>query len=407
MKKLPAILIALTVLIVLGLILLPFSPRLLQKLKNGIHDLRGSNPVTSSLTHIIQTNPAPGATPDIIGPLISRNLPAFTNSEGTAASNGNDDSYDTTWDSLGSQGWLAYDLSSVPANQRTQVLLAWYNETGNYNHTLIGYEAYNIPENYTIEVNAAKGGGQPPTTGWVVKTTVTANHLHSRQHVIDMNGANWIRINVTAVDGSEGNEYISINMDIYNAVPALNDDWIIYGSSSVEGALGHETINNVKALAQLVNAKDAARYPVQEDGGIGYLTTADGVKYLPGWLQLFPGKYVGLGYGNNDALDCVNPQTFYTNDVAMVEDVLHAGKVPVVPTLSWGKNANLQNCGPALNAKIAELYQAFPQIVHGPDLWDFFKAHPELISSDDIHPNDVGFGDYRQMWADVVLAQHV
>ena len=44
-----------------------------------------------------------------------------------------------------------------------------------------------------------------------------------------------------------------------------------------------------------------ALFPAQEAGGIGFLTSADGAKYINTWLQLFPGKYVALSYGTNDA----------------------------------------------------------------------------------------------------------
>ena len=59
--------------------------------------------------------------------------------------------------------------------------------------------------------------------------------------------------------------------------------------------------SGVKAFAQLINARAPAYFPAQEAGGIGFLTSADGAKYINTWLQLFPGKYVALSYGTNDA----------------------------------------------------------------------------------------------------------
>ncbi|HLI68132.1 MAG TPA: SGNH/GDSL hydrolase family protein [Ktedonobacteraceae bacterium] len=333
-------------------------------------------------------------------------MPAFSSSAAYPASNADDSSYDTTWRSQGAPAWLAYDLSSVPATKRSTILLVWYNDdTGLYDHTLIGYPAYNLPKDYTIEVNAAPGGGQAPKTGWVVKATVKNNHFHSRQHVIDMEGYNWIRMNITAIDGSVENEDASLNLDIFDARTALSDDWIFYGDSITAGAMGHQTLNGVLSFSQLINAKVPNSYPVQEAGGTGYLTSADGAKDLATWLALFPGKYVGLSYGTNDALGCVNPDTFYSNYVAMIQDVLRAGKVPLVPRIPWGKDANIQRCGPALNAQIEKLYSTFPQIIHGPDFWGFFQNQQNLISNDTIHPTDAGFAAYRQQWANTMLAE--
>lgn len=339
------------------------------------------------------------------GPLISRNVPVFASASAYSASNANADQYDTPWRSRGVPAWLVYDLSRVPVAHRRQLLVVWYNGTGNYDHTMIGYPAYNIPQDYTIDANAAPGSDQPPATGWVTLATVRGNHYHSRQHVVNLTGYNWIRMRITAIDGSVQNEDASLNMDVYDAGTALQDDWIFYGDSITAGAMGHQTFNDIVSFAQLVNAHLPTRYPAQESGGIGYLTSTDAVKYLNTWLSLFPGKYVGLSYGTNDALGCLNPAMFYTNYATMVRDVLRAGKIPVIPHIPWGRHTRVQRCAPPLNAQIDALYAAFPQIIHGPDLWTFFQAHQDLISSDNIHPTSAGFGAYRQQWAEAMLTE--
>jgi hypothetical protein len=333
-------------------------------------------------------------------PVISRNVPVFASSAEYATTNANNENYDASWRSNGTPAWLAYDLSSIPAVERSKVLLVWYNETGNYDHTLIGYPAYNIPQDYTVDVNPAAGGGSPPKEGWVTLATLKENHYHSRQHLIDMAGNNWIRMNVTAVDGSVQNYDTEIKMDVYDATYATNDDWIFYGDSITAGAMSHRTSGGVKSFAQLINATVSNRFPVQESGGTGFLTSADGGKYINTWLRLFPGKYVALAFGTNDALGCVDPDMFYTNYVKMVQAVINLGKIPVVPLIPWGRNMNILNCGSTLNARIDSLYKAFPQILKGPDLWTFFKSHQNLISNDNIHPTkEEGFGAYRQQWA--------
>ncbi len=363
-----------------------------------IHEKKAAFPKATHLCH----EHSPG-TASI--PLISRSVPAFASSASYPASNANDDSYDTTWRSQSTPAWLAYDLSSVPASQRGKVLVAWYNETYNYDHTIIRYDAYNMPQDYTIDVNAGRGGNSPPGTGWITLVTVKGNHYHSREHVVDMAGKNWIRMNVTAVDGSVQNFDASINMDIYSESYGAVDDWVFFGDSITAGAMEHSTTGGVKSFAQLINARLPNHFPAQEAGGIAYLTSADGAKYINTWLQLFPGTYVALSYGTNDANGCVNADDFYNNYVTMVQAVLHAGKSPVVPRIPWGRTANIQNCGPALNARIDALNQAFPQIIKGPDLWTFFLHNQNLISNDNIHPTDAGFGAYRQQWANAMLTE--
>lgn len=349
----------------------------------------------------VVSQPSGLATP---GPVISRNVPAFASSGYYPASNANDNNYDKSWRSQGTPAWLAYDLSNVKASERQKVLVVWYNQTLAYDHTIIEENAYNMPRDYTLDVNNAPGGSKPPDQGWITLVTVKGNHYHSRQHILDLAGNNWIRIDITAVDGSLENFDVALKMDVYDANYGTSDDWIFFGDSITAGGMGHWTVGNgVKTFAQLINEHALDNFPVQEAGGIGYLTSADGAKYLNTWLELFPGKYVGLSYGTNDAIDCISADSFYNNYVTMVQDVLSDGKIPVIPHIPWGEHPNIQRCGPALNAKIDALYTAFPKIIKGPDLWTLFQTRPQLISKDTIHPTDTGFGVYRQQWANAML----
>ena len=240
-------------------------------------------------------------------PVISRGKPAFASS-GTA-SGANDSSYSTYWRSNGAPAWLAYDLSSVPAAHRGQVVVGWYNDpiTTPYDHTVTGDAAYNNLGSYTIQVNPAAGGGQPPANGWVTLATVTNNRYHSRTHLLDMTGNNWLRINVTATDGSNGNNDAEMNMDVHDAsADGASDSWIFYGDSITEDGMPHEPVSGSSPnFSQLVNAVRPAYFPAYEDGGIGGLVSGDGASHINSWLSTFPGRYVGLAYGTNDANGCI------------------------------------------------------------------------------------------------------
>lgn len=334
--------------------------------------------------------------------VISRNVPAYASSGN--ASDANSDNYDAAWRSNGTHSWLTYDLSHVPQARRNAVLLVWYNPSYNYDNTLIKSFSYNVPQDYTIDVNPAPAAANPPDSGWITRVKVTGSHYHSRQHVIDMRGDNWVRINVTAVDGASENYDVKIKMDVYDASYALANDWIFYGDSITAGSMVNYTTDGVPGFSQLIHNQVPDQFPVQEDGGIGYLTSVDGANYLPTWLALFPGKYVALSYGTNDAIGCRDPNAFWGNYVTMVQAVLKSDKIPIIPHIPWGRMSNLQACVPLLNAKIDALYQAFPRIVKGPDLWSFFKSHQNLISSDNIHPTDAGIAAYRQQWTAAMLA---
>ena len=203
-------------------------------------------------------------------PVISRDKPVFASSAQYPAANANDASYGTFWRSSG-PAWLAYDLSSVPAFQRGRVDVAWYNDptTGAYDHALGGGPAYNNVGAYTIEANPGPGSGSPPTSGWVVLATVSGNTFHSRAHVVDMTGMNWIRINVTQTDGSTGNNDVMLNMDVHDASLGADDSWIFYGDFLTQDGMSHAPISSTGNYSQLVNATNSSYFPQFEDGGDG------------------------------------------------------------------------------------------------------------------------------------------
>jgi hypothetical protein len=338
-------------------------------------------------------------------PIISRGVPAYASSDrDQPASNANDNDYGTAWRSRGAPAWLAYDLSGVPATQRGNILLAWYNDpdTPDYNYALTKSVVYNLPSAYTIEANAA-GGGAVPTDGWVTLTGVTGNTFHSRQHVLNFGGYNWVRINVTSSLGDALNQDVALNMDVHDASQGVQDSWIFYGDYITAAGMDHDP-RGVGTFAQLVNILNPQYFPAQESGGTGFVQSGDGARHIGEWLAVFPGRFVVLSFGSTDADffaagDASLPDGFYANYVQMVKAVLAAGKTPVVPKIPWGRSNKIQVNGPRLNAEIDRLYAAYPQIVHGPDFWSYFGAHQDQISNDNIDPTLVGFWQYRRLWA--------
>jgi lysophospholipase L1-like esterase len=353
--------------------------------------------------------------------LVSRNIPAFTNDDcggKFSASMANNGAYGEGWrgcktPSVKEPVWIAYDISSVPVPKRSRALVVWYNEdTSPYDHTMIFQQpspGYNNPGTYTIEVNPA-AGGVVPQQGWVTLVSVEKNILHSRQHVLALKGFNWVRLSVASSDGTKDNSGTALNMDIYDASKGLNDDWIFIGDSVTQMSMHHQIFEckyGKGTFSQLIADKLPGYFPAQENGGTGYMQSTDGAGHIEEWMRIFPGKYVGLAYGTNDAWNRMDPELFYNNYKIMVEAVIKAGKVPLVPKIPWSsKIKEIQEHGFILNAKIDELYRKYPQIIKGPDYWDYYKKNPELLSPDGVHPSwPDGLFVYRKMWAECALKQ--
>jgi lysophospholipase L1-like esterase len=350
--------------------------------------------------------PAARPTAATASPLISRGVPVFASSEIYPARDANDADYGTAWRGA-IPGWIAYDLSRISPSRRSRVLVAWFNDgiTSPYDHTISAEPAYNSLSDYTVDANPARGGGSPPASGWVTLVRVRGNVLHSRQHLVSLKGYNWVRIDVTAGDGSPENEDAALNLDVYDAAKGARDSWLFVGDSITMDGTQHRAVGGVRNFSQLIAAARPRLYPSYEDGGIGSLLSADGARNVKTWLRTFPGRYVGLSYGTNDANACVPTGTFGRNYVTMIQAVIAAHKVPVVPTIPWARAEGVQRCAPRLNARIRSLYRSYRKIVRGPDLWAYFKAHPGLIGGDGLHPSEAGYGAFRRLWASAMLAR--
>ncbi len=341
---------------------------------------------------------------------VSDGLPAFS-STGNAML-GNDGDYDTEWRSQGkptvaAPQWIAYDLSTLTTAQRGQALVVWYN-TANFNWDFSYFpgEAYNLLRDYQIQINHGAGGGLPPATGWSALVTITSNVYHSRQHLLDLAGATWIRLHATQNNGSTWNDDVSLNLDVHAAPNGSSDSWIFFGDSITAFAMGTNGVGiGAKSFAQLVHEARPAYWPAQENAGIGGTKTDDAIANMAAWLPLFPGTFVCLSYGTNDVNG--NPAGVAVaaqNFEQLVGQIIAAGKRPCIPRMPWGPAAGLQVTGPALNAEIDLLYAAHPEILQGPDLWTVFENHPELFR-DDLHPNEAGIRAYREAWADWMVGR--
>ena len=339
-------------------------------------------------------------------PVISRNVLAWASLElgDQVAGDANDANYATFWRSGDVPAWLAYDLSSVDPAARQKVVAVFHNGTPQYDHDVTGADAYNLPGSYTIEANAAPGGGPAPTDGWVTLATARANSLHSRQHLVDLAGYNWIRIHTTVSDGALSNADVGLNFDVHDASGGVCDDWIVFGDAATMTGLAVVPPDG-DTLASLIHAALPERFPLLENGSMEYWSTDAGRKHVlgsSGWLAAFPGHYVGLAFGWEDAITTApDPATFraYMRDLATA--VLDAGKVPVVATIPWHADPSVRASIDAMNAEIEALYAEVPQIVRGPDLYAAFEGH---AFDNQLWLTAEGALLYRQSWADALVA---
>lgn len=328
-------------------------------------------------------------------PIISRNCPAYSG-KGDAKS-ANDEHY-FSFCSITSPDYLAYDLSAVPDSQKKQIIAVWYT-TSSFDKIGSYVNSNMIPSDYTVEVNKAKGG-EYPTDNWEIVETVKDNTLASRQHIVDMEGYNWIRLNITKADGQEGKS-ASINFDIHNVSDCISDSWLFLGDSITAGGM-----NNCygTGFATHINQIDSKYFPIQENGGIGGIRSSDGKENIDRWLSVSHAKYVSIAYGTNDCWGNPNAtQEYYENTKYMIDAVLDAGKIPVLPKIPASTNDDVKDNVPLYNHMIDKLYNEYgSRIIQGVDFEAFFTEHPDYLSGDGVHPNDIGYAEMRKIWAETM-----
>jgi hypothetical protein len=329
---------------------------------------------------------APGRTPSAM-PIISHGVPAFASNSDPASKPGdsNDSQPSGAWTSAAVPVWLAYDLSGVPVAQRNQVLVAWYDGLAADYINANADASKSLPVDYTLEINAADGGGKPPTDGWSVVDTVTGNDRSSRQRLITLGGANWLRMNVSKSSNPKATHF---DLDVHSAPDGATDSWLFMGDSITFLS----TTYAFSDLPKLVNDDDSGRWPALIGAAEGGTNTTSALTVVGPAMDNYPGRFVVLAYGTND-----HATEFHMEE--LVQAVIAAGKVPVVPHMPWSATSGIQTDGPLINAQIDALYQKYPEILPGPDLWAFFTNRTDLIPATDIHPNTVGQEELRKQWA--------
>ena len=176
------------------------------------------------------------------------------------------------------------------------------------------------------------------------------------------------------------------------AATAINDEWVFFGDS-----ITSLTANpGPGSFEDLVHSQLPSVTITQINAGLGGRTTTTGVTDIGGIINAYPAThYLVIALGTNDSTCGYSAATVYNNFAIMVQDVLQARMVPVIPTIpsAWD-----HTCGLMVNDQISKIYGNFAQVLAGPDLWTFFQANPQLLY-DGIHPNSAGIAAYEQLWA--------
>jgi len=384
---------------------------------------------------------APG-TPFPAMPVISFGVPAYASSEQQPASGANDGTQNGYWQSAGMApqsygGWLAYDLSGVDASARQTVFVSWWSPpTYGYDASESG-ASYGLPGAYVLEGNSAPGSTgnlrAAPMTGWVQlydvggqPVSVTGNVLNGREHLVNLQGMNWIRFRATAGCAYDqlwqGEDSISIAMDVHDASRGL-DAWNFVGDSITGLFQVHATGTGSAPsgfaegnFSQLIHggvpglfAGNASYRPAFNGNGEPGTTAAGWTSMVANYLPLWPSPCVGIQLGANDAGN--DPSAFYAHMVSIVTALVQGGKVVFVATPSWQSVAmghqDMSQLAAQVPAIVAHFAALGEPVYAGPDMYAFFSQAANqgyIAGNDGLHPDAAGQAIMRNLWAETAFA---
>jgi lysophospholipase L1-like esterase len=255
---------------------------------------------------------------------------------------------------------------------------------------------YGIPASYTIATSADSTDGRDGT--WKQVVAVTGNVARTRALRFPFAGARWVRMTVTgAVPGPLGNTVTIDEIDLYDASQGTQDTVFFMGDSITTESFTRCPATQ-PSFAELVRRATPQHFPAMIDGGVSGISSGYGVSVIEDWLALNPDFHIwAIGYGTNDAFQKVKPDLFEDHLQTIVDSVRDAGRVAVIGRIPYAAKGPDDADVRALNAVIDRV-AARNGLMPGPDLYEWFRAHPGELSVDGVHPSDAGTRSINRLW---------
>jgi lysophospholipase L1-like esterase len=282
--------------------------------------------------------------------------------------------------------WAAIELG----DGLDRILVSW-SSSGNHDYR---DRKYGAPVDYTIETSADSTNGANGT--WRTAVAVTGNPVRSRAHAIDFAGQRWVRMSVTrlAPDVFVWGLYLD-EIDVHDLSGGGDDVWVFFGDS-ITSEVFDRAPNHQPSFPEQIAALHPGYFPATLGAGTGSFHHSDAVRTVDEVLALNPdARVVALCFGSNDW----DPVAFRKDLLAVIAKVRAAGKIPIVPRTPYRSDSK-EDFAARLAAVVDEV-NAELGLLPGPDLYAWFKAHPERLQ-DGLHPDDAGAVEMIRLWAEAV-----
>jgi len=287
-------------------------------------------------------------------------------------------------------GWCAFHLTT----RASRILLAWDSD---YSFDYMDPTGL-APQNYDLSVSANSVNGSDGD--WHTVLSVSGNSARAREHLLNFSGMSWVKMTIRSAQPHPSQPYMRIDeLEVFDA-QALGADTFFFSGDSITAIAYNRFAEHLPAFADDMQSCASTRSPLTLDGGFGGQSSLAAAQNIATWLALAPDvHYWLLGWGTNDALEGVAPDAFRANLQTAVTAIQRRGDVPVIAHIPYTKDTRS-----GLDAEIQRLNTVIDQVtaanglIAGPDFYTLFKAHPEYLGPDELHPSDAGAIAMNALW---------
>jgi len=346
---------------------------------------------TLALPFLLSLSAVAGVTPN---PRISVGKTVVLNANAYAAANLVDGKFGAAW-YYTPNSWAAIQVGSGPS----KVLVTWNDVSGNWSDLIpsagVCKSGTTFPSAYNLLTSKNSTDGIDGT--WDTLTRVTGNLVASRAHLIDFTGASWVKMLITA--GSGGID----ELEVYDASNGAADAWFFMGTSITMMTFKSSIADS--NFSALLHARVPANTPSLVRGGVPCINSSQVLASIKDYLDNMAGShYVAIEMGTNDAWGGGdwNLANYTNNMQAIIDSIRGRGMEPIVArTIATDSVRAKWQIHPGYPKAVDSLTKK-NNLTPGPDLNAWFRAHPEQLNSDGVHPSAVAAQAIQRLWADAM-----
>lgn len=307
-----------------------------------------------------------------------------------------DGKFGNAW-SYSAGSWAAIQLDAGPS----KVLVNWNDVSANWSDLVPSSGACNNGTTYpsSYRILTSKNSTDGSDGAWDTLVRVTGNVVAGRSHLIDFAGASWVKMLVVAGSGRMD------ELEVYDASNGAADSWFFMGTS-----ISMMTFKSPVAdsnFSDLVHARNPAQTPSLVRGGVPCINSTQVLASITAYLDAMVGvHYLAIEMGTNDAWGGGdwNLANYTSNMQKIIDSARGRGMEPilarVLPTDSTRTSGNWQ-VHPGYPKAIDSLTKK-NNLIAGPDLDAWFRAHPSELNSDGVHPSATAAQSIQRLWADAM-----